>query len=348
MKKKNIIYIVLGVVVLALLAWPKLKPKQGAQAPAAAKKGGPVKVKTITVAPQASERTIETTGNILANEEVVLYPETQGRVVKINFTEGAQINKGDLLIKINDSDLQAQLRKATATKKLKEDTEKRNKALLEKGAISNEVYDIAATELSSINADIDLLKEQIRKTEIRAPFSGVIGLRSISEGSFVTPATRIAALQNINQIKVEFAVPEKYASVLKNGNTILFKVDGNNTQHQAKIYGIEPKVDEVTRNVIMRAICANPSQQILPGAFAKVSVIASTNANAFMIPTQAVVPILKGQKVYLAQGDSVIERNIKTSVRKDKLIEVSEGLKAGEEVVVEGVMYLRQGAKISK
>ncbi len=348
MKKKNIIYIVLGVAVLALLAWPKLKPKQGAQAPAAAKKGGPVKVKTIIVAPQASERTIETTGNILANEEVVLYPETQGRVVKINFTEGAQINKGDLLIKINDSDLQAQLRKATATKKLKEDTEKRNKALLEKGAISNEMYDIAATELSSINADIDLLKEQIRKTEIRAPFSGVIGLRSISEGSFVTPTTRIAALQNINQIKVEFAVPEKYASVLKNGNTVLFKVDGNNTQHQAKIYGIEPKVDEVTRNVIMRAICANPGQQILPGAFAKVSVISSTNANAFMIPTQAVVPILKGQKIFLAQGDSVIERNIKTGIRKDNVIEVTDGLKAGEEVVVEGVMYLRQGAKISK
>jgi membrane fusion protein (multidrug efflux system) len=347
MKKKNIIYIVLGVVVLALLAWPKLKPKQGAQAPAA-KKGGPTKVKTITVKPQASERTIETTGNILADEEVVLYPETQGRIVQINFTEGAQVKKGDLLIKINDSDLQAQLRKAAATKKLKEDTEKRNKSLLEKGAISNEVYDIAATELSSINADIDLLKEQIRKTEIRAPFNGVIGLRNISEGSYVTPATRIAALQNINQIKVEFAVPEKYASVLKNGNIILFNVDGNNAQHQAKIYGIEPKVDEVTRNVIMRAICANPNQQILPGAFAKVSVIASTNANAFMIPTQAVVPILKGQKVYLAQGDSVIECKVKTGVRNEKTIEITEGLKAGDEIVVEGVMYLRQGAKISK
>jgi membrane fusion protein (multidrug efflux system) len=348
MKKKNIIYIILGVLVLALLAWPKLKPKQGTQALNTAKKGAPVKVKTITVATQASERTIETTGNILANEEVVLYSETQGRVVKISFTEGAQIKKDDLLIKINDSDLQAQLRKATATKKLKEDTEKRNKVLLEKGAISNEVYDIAATELSSINADIDLLKEQIRKTEIRAPFNGVIGLRNISEGSYVTPATRIAALQNINQIKVEFAVPEKYASVLKNGNTILFKVDGSNTQHIAKIYAIEPKVDEVTRNVIMRAICANPGQLILPGAFAKVSVLASTNANAFMVPTQAIVPILKGQKIFLVQGDSVIERNIKTGVRKDNVIEVTDGLKAGEEVVVEGVMYLRQGAKISK
>lgn len=348
MNKKNIIYIVLGIVILALLAWPKLKPKQGAQTPATAKKGGSTKVKTITVTPQTSERTIETTGNILADEEVVLYPETQGRIVQINFTEGAQVKKGDLLIKINDSDLQAQLRKAAASKKLKEDTEKRNKSLLEKGAISNEVYDIASTELSSINADIDLLKEQIRKTEIRAPFNGVIGLRNISEGSYVTPATRIAALQNINQIKVEFAVPEKYAAILKIGNTVLFTTEGNEKQHQAKIYGIEPKVDDVTRNVIMRAICANPNQQILPGSFAKVSVVASTNANAFMIPTQAIVPILKGQKVYLAQGDSVIERKVKTGVRKENTIEITEGLQAGDEIVVEGVMYLRQGAKISR
>jgi membrane fusion protein (multidrug efflux system) len=299
------------------------------------------------VEPQASERRIETTGNIMADEEVVLYPETQGRIVKINFAEGAQVKKGELLLKINDSDLQAQLKKATATKKLKEDTEKRNKTLLEKGAISNELYDIASTELSSINADIDLLKEQIRKTEIRAPFNGVIGLRNISEGSYVTPTTRIAALQNINQIKVEFSVPEKYANTIQKGSIVLFTTEGKK-QLQAKIYAIEPKIDEVTRNIIMRAICANPKQEILPGSFAKVSIVASTNTNAYLLPTQAIVPILKGQKVYVAQGDSVIERKVKTGVRKDDVIEVTEGLKAGDEVVVEGVMYLRNGAKIRR
>ena len=348
MKKKNIIYIVFGVAILGLLAWPKLKPNTNTQAPSASKKNMPTKVKTLLVEPQASERRIETTGNIMAEEEVVLYPETQGRIIKINFTEGSQVNKGKLLLKINDSDLQAQLKKAMATKKLKEDTEKRNKTLVEKGAISNEVYDIASTELSSINADIDLLKEQIRKTEIRAPFNGVIGLRNISEGSYVTPTTRIAALQNINQIKVEFSVPERYATTIQKGNTVMFTTEGNEKQFQAKIYGIEPKVDEVTRNVIMRAICANPNQQILPGSFAKVSIVASINTKAFMLPTQAIVPILKGQKVYVAQGDSVIERKVKTGVRKDNVIEVIEGLQAGDEVVVEGVMYLRQGAKVKR
>ncbi len=347
MKKKDIIYIIFGVVILGLLAWPKLKPNQNVQAPNASKKNIPTKVNTLLVEQMASERKIETTGNIMADEEVVLYPETQGRIVKINFAEGAQVKKGELLLKINDSDLQAQLKKATATKKLKEDTEKRNKTLLEKGAISNELYDIASTELSSINADIDLLKEQIRKTEIRAPFNGVIGLRNISEGSYVTPTTRIAALQNINQIKVEFSVPEKYANTIQKGSIVLFTTEGKK-QLQAKIYAIEPKIDDVTRNVIMRAICANPKQEILPGSFAKVSIVASTNTNAYLIPTQAIVPILKGQKVYVAQGDSVIERKVKTGVRKDDVIEVTEGLKAGDEVVVEGVMYLRNGAKIRR
>jgi len=347
MKKKDIIYIILGVVILGLLVWPKLKPNTNTQAPSASKKNMPTKVKTLLVEPQASERRIETTGNIMADEEVVLYPETQGRIVKINFAEGAQVKKGELLLKINDSDLQAQLKKATATKKLKEDTEKRNKTLLEKGAISNELYDIVSTELSSINADIDLLKEQIRKTEIRAPFNGVIGLRNISEGSYVTPTTRIAALQNINQIKVEFSVPEKYANTIQKGSIVLFTTEGKK-QLQAKIYAIEPKIDDVTRNVIMRAICANPKQEILPGSFAKVSIVASTNTNAYLLPTQAIVPILKGQKVYVAQGDSVIERKVKTGVRKDDVIEVTEGLKAGDEVVVEGVMYLRNGAKIRR
>ena len=347
MKKKNIIYIVFGVAILGLLARPQLKPNTNTQAPSASKKNMPTKVKTLLIEPQASERRIETTGNIMADEEVVLYPETQGRIVKINFAEGAQVKKGELLLKINDSDLQAQLKKATATKKLKEDTEKRNKTLLEKGAISNELYDIASTELSSINADIDLLKEQIRKTEIRAPFNGVIGLRNISEGSYVTPTTRIAALQNINQIKVEFSVPEKYANTIQKGSIVLFTTEGKK-QLQAKIYAIEPKIDDVTRNVIMRAICANPKQEILPGSFAKVSIVASTNTNAYLLPTQAIVPILKGQKVYVAQGDSVIERKVKTGVRKDDVIEVTEGLKAGDEVVVEGVMYLRQGAKIRR
>lgn len=348
MTKKNIIYTLLAVAVLGLLAWPKLKPNSDVQNAAGAKKGLPTKVSVIQVKPQTSQHTIETTGNILAQEEVVLYPETQGRILSIKFTEGAQVQKGDLLVKINDAELVAQLKKAMATQKLKADTEKRNKTLLEKGAVSLEAYEVANNELSSILADVELLKEQIRKTEIRAPFGGKIGLRNVSEGSYVTSTTRIAALQSIQQVKVDFSVPEKYATLLKTGSTITFSVAGSEKQYEAKVYGIEPKVDEVTRTVVMRAICANPAQQLLPGSFAKVSLAVGSNTQAFLIPTQAIVPILKGQKVYVAQGDSVVERKVKTGIRKENTIEITAGLQAGDEVVVEGVMYLRQGAKIRK
>lgn len=348
MNKKNILYIAIGVIVIGLLAWPKLKPNAQQANAAAPKKGGAIKVITQVVQTQSINHVVQTTGNILATEEVILYPETQGRVVKILFTEGSTVSKGALLVKLNDADIQAQLKKALATQQLKLETEKRNKALLQKGAISQEAYDIAFNDLSSINADIDLLKEQIRKTEIRAPFSGKIGLRSISEGSVINSSTRIAALQNISEVKLEFSVPEKYASAVKEGTQISFHVDGQSKAFNAKVYAIEPKVDDATRNVIMRAICANPQQSLLPGAFATVDVQVGNNGNAIMIPTQAIIPILKGQKVFVMVGDSAVEHKVKTGVRKDKLIEITEGLSNGDEVITDGVMYLKAGAKVRK
>jgi membrane fusion protein (multidrug efflux system) len=350
MNKKSIISTAIVIVVLALLAWPKLKPNAQQQGGAAAqqKKGGPIKVTTQVVKTQAIDHVVQTTGNVLATEEVVLYPEMQGRVVSILFTEGSTVQKGALLVKLNDADIQAQLKKALATQQLKLETEKRNKQLLQKGAISQEAYDIAYNELSSINADIDLLKEQLRKTEIRAPFAGKIGLRNISVGSVINSSTRIAALQNISEVKLEFSVPEKYASAVKVGTTVSFKVDGQSTPFNAKVYAIEPKVDDATRNVIMRAVCANPQQRLLPGAFATVDVQVGNNGDAIMVPTQAIIPILKGQKVFVMVGDSAVEHKVKTGVRQDKLIEVTEGLKAGDEVITDGVMYLKAGAKVRK
>lgn len=343
--KKIIIYLIL-IVVIVLLGWNKYSRSQKSSEQAGPPKNMPVMVSTYTVATQTTSHQISSTGNILAEEEVVLYPETQGRITQIAFTEGSEVNKGALLIKLNDADLQAQLKKAQSTLRLKDDTEKRSRQLLDKGAISQETYDIARNELNSIQADIDLIKEQIRKTEIRAPFSGRIGLRNVSEGSFVNSSTRIAALQNISQVKIEFSVPEKYAASINNGSTIQFNTDGKSTPVAARIYAIEPKVDEVTRNVIMRAICANPNRSLLPGAFVRVMVPVEANKNAVLVPTQAVVPILKGQKVFVVQGDSAVERKIKTGIRQDKYIEVTEGLNNGDKVVVEGVMYMKPGAKV--
>ena len=347
MKLKKVIWIVIGLLILALIAWPKLFPSQ--KKDGAGKQGGkgaPVKVSVYPAKEQISSESIQVSGNILATEEVELRSETQGRVVKIAFDEGTEVTKGQLLVKINDADLIAQLKKAIATQKLKTDTEKRNKSLLDKGAISQEVYDLSLSELNGINADVDLIKEQIRKTEIHAPFTGMIGLRYISEGSYVTNATQIASLHTLNQVKVEFAVPEKYATRLHKGNEITFTIDGNDKVFKAKIFAIEPQVNAATRNVVMRAICDNSNRILIPGAFANVNVELGTNKNVLMIPTQAVVPVLKGQKVFIIVGDSAVERMIKVGTRGDLLIEVKEGLHVNEQVIVNGVMYVRPGSKV--
>lgn len=349
MKRKNIIWTVVIVAIIALLAIPKLLPKKDEGKGMAGKAGGQqpwVNIGVYVVKKQGLIHSVQATGNILAAEEAELHCETQGRVMKIYFEEGQEVKKGQLLLKINDADLQAQLKKAIATKKLKEDTEKRNKKMLDKGGISQEAYDIAFTELNSANADIDLIKEQIRRTEVSAPFDGIIGLRNISEGSYLNNAAVISRIQQIDKVKIEFSVPEKYASMIKRGNEIELSVEGYPNLFQAKIYAIEPKIDMLNRNIVVRAICENNQHRLLPGAFAKVTLTLGNNTEAILIPTQSVVPVLKGQKVYLVKGDSAIEQKIEIGTRTDANVEVIKGLQEGDSVIVEGVIQMRKGVKV--
>jgi membrane fusion protein (multidrug efflux system) len=349
MSRKRITWTAIIIVAILLLAIPKLIPKQDGKPLSGARPGGPqphVKVTVYVVKKQDLKNTIQSVGNIMAEEEVELRSETQGRVVKINFREGDEVKKGQVLVKINDADLQAQLNKAVAAKKLKEETEQRNRQLLAKGGISQETYDMSATDLSGAIADIDLLKEQIRRTEVIAPFDGLIGLRSISEGGYLNNTNIIARLQDTKRVKIEFSVPEKYSSMIRDGNEIVFRVEGQNRDFYAKIYAIEPKIDPVSRNIIVRAICDNSDRKLLPGAFAKVNVTLQNNPDALLIPTQSVVPILKGQKVFLVKGDSVIERNIEIGTRTDVNVEVTKGVQEGDSIVVQGVIQMRPGARV--
>ncbi len=348
MKRRNIITILILTVIIGLLAWPKIFPAADEKnAPAqGGKKNMPVKVTVFVAGKKQAGKKLEVSGSVLAGEEVELKSETQGRIVKIYFDEGSEVKKGMLLLKINDSDLQAQLKKAISNKKLKEEVEKRNKQLLTKGAISQEQYDLSATELSAAGADAELIQENIRKTEMYAPFDGLIGLRYVSEGSFVSGVSRIASLQQINKVKVEFAVPEKYAGRLAKGDHISFTVEGQNHTYTAEIYAIEPKIDPETRNVLMRAVCDNANRKLLPGSFARVQIVLPAVAGSLSVPTQAIVPVLKGQKVFLVRGDSVVEQLVKAGVRTESEIEITEGLNEGDSIAVTGIMYLKQGTKV--
>lgn len=347
MTKKRLISILVVIVIIAALVIPKIMPGKKMAQTGGKPKAMPVKVSVFDVKKQSLTEGLQVTGNIMAMEEIRLVSETQGRIVKIGFTEGSQVSKGQLLLKINDADLKAQLKKAQSTLKLRTESEKRSSQLLAKGAISQEAYDMALTDLNTTEADIELLKEQIRKTEIIAPFSGIIGLRYVSEGGYVTNTTPIATLQQLQEVKVEFSIPEKYASKIGKGDKITFTTEGNEETYTASVYAIEPQVDAATRNVVMRAVCNNKNGTLLPGAFARVNVQFGEAGRVLTIPTQSVIPILKGQKVFVLQGDSVQERVIVTGKRAEQVIEVKEGLKEGEKVIVNGVMYLKQGSKVT-
>jgi len=349
MTRKQIITYSIIIIVITLLAWSKIFNKKEELNNAASKQqkaAPPIAVSYIIAQKQSVASTIQAIGSIMADEEVELHAEAQGRIVKIGFTEGTFIAKGKKLIKIYDGDLQAQLTKALVNKKLKLATEKRNKILLEKGAISTEDYEISLTDLNAINADIELLKENIKLTEIVAPFSGKIGLKYVSEGSFVNSTTKIAAMQKMDRVKIEFSIPERYVSQVNVGTTVSFKVDGIQKIYNAKIYAIEPRIDPINRNVLIRAICENSNGVLLPGLFAKIEVPLNDKEGVFLIPTQSIVPILKGNKVFLIHADSATEQKVEISGRNELNVEVVSGLKTGDSVIVSGIIQMKQGVKV--
>lgn len=348
---KNYKLLVIGLAILVLLLiiiLPKVLSSGGENIPtnnsAGMNQAIPVSVHIISY--QKLGNSVFTTGTILANEEVELRSEISGKIIQILFKEGTYVNKGELLIKINDADLQAQLRKAESKVKLIEDRENRQRQLAQNQMISQEDYESTLNDLEASKAEYDLIKAQIDKTEIRAPFNGVVGLREVSEGSFVTTSTVIARLQNLSNLKVDFAVPQKYSSLVRIGDELNFKLSGNDFQYKAKIYAIEPKIDPSTRTLRIRAICSTNYKDLFPGAFANVEVNLKETENAILIPTVAVVPELKGQSVFLYKGGIVSSQKVEIGLREEQNVQVLSGLTEGDTVITSGILQMRPGIKV--
>lgn len=350
MKKntKNILIAAAILVVIAIVLLPKILSSSDSKSNL--KTGGGadmvIPVKAHVVSFTTLNNSVFTTGTILANEEVELRSEVSGKIVKILFKEGSFVSKGDLLIKINDADLQAQLRKAESKVKLSKEKEIRQKQLRDGNLISQEEYDNTVSELNVNQADYDLIKAQIDKTEIRAPFSGVVGLRSVSEGSYVTTSTVMARLQNFNSLKVDFSIPEMYSASVKTGDELEFKISGSNQLYKAKVYAIEPRIDPGTRTLQIRAICSASYKDLIPGAFANVELSLKQTSNAILIPTVSIVPELKGQIVYLYKSGMVLPQSVETGVREETQVQIVKGLSAGDTVITSGILQIRPNSKV--
>lgn len=348
---KNKSFWVIAVILVVLIAakfifFPNQSQQQGA---GPAGKGGqqkPALVDGIVVSGSSLEENISSIGTLMANEEAELRAEIQGRIAAINFTEGTNVAQGTLLIKLNDSDLKAQLLKLEANLKLQKENAARQKKLFEMNGVSRQQFDEATTLVNSTEADIAFTKAQIEKTEIRAPFSGIIGLRNISTGRVVGPNDIIASVQQINPVKLDFSIPEKYSSLVSKGSEVQFTVDNNSAIQTAKIYAMEPKIDPQTRTVRVRAAAPNAEGKLIPGSFARVMFSISKSDNSILIPTQSVIPVLKGKKVMVVRNGLAVSQMVTTGVRQEKEIEILEGLKPGDTVLTTGLMQVRDSMMV--
>jgi len=304
-------------------------------------------VNGVVIKPQELDNIVRSSGTVLASESVDFVAEAAGRIEKISFEEGARVNKNDLLVKINDDDLQAQLKKTQLQIQLASEQEKRQKQLFEINGISKEQYDISVNQVNTLKADRENLVASIRKREIRAPFEGRIGLRYVSEGSYVSSTTRIASIQKISQLKVDFSIPEKYSDKVAVGDIVQFNSEETKQQFMGKLYAIEPKIDAATRTLQLRALCDNKSETIFPGSYVQIELKLKKISDAIMVPSQSVIPVLKGQTVFVRKNGVAVSMPVKTGVRNASYVQILDGIAAGDTVITTGIMQLRSGMPVN-
>jgi len=285
-------------------------------------------------------------GTLLPDEEVELSFETSGKIVAIHFSEGTRVKQGQLLAKINDRPLQAQLLKLQAQKKLTEEKEFRARQLLDRDAVSRESYDQVATELQALEADILLVEARIAETELRAPFDGIVGLRMVSEGAFATTQTKIVRLVKTSPLKIEFSISERYAGEITPGFPITFTVDGVNQTFAANVYAIDPKVNIDTRMIAVRALYPNRNNELKPGRFGRITAQLSEIAEAIAIPTEAVIAEMEGERVFIYKGGKAELRMIDIGLRTESHVQVHSGLQFGDTLLTTAILQLRQGLPV--
>jgi membrane fusion protein (multidrug efflux system) len=349
MKVKYIVYIIIVILVGGAVAYRFGKNKAQKSAAGGRGPGGPaaaLNVNGIVTKTENFSNSLSIAGSIEANEQVDIRSEISGLVTSIQFTEGTSVSKGKVLLKINDLELQAQLSQALTKQKLAQETEYRAGMLLEKEAISKEEYDVALAELRSLQSQTQLIRAQLAKTLVRAPFSGKIGLRTISAGEYITPSSNIARLVSTDPVKILFSIPEKYAGSIKLNTKISFSVAGSKKSYTGTIYAIEPGINISTRTLQLKAKASNSTGELLPGSFAKIDLPLMNVNDAILIPTQSIIPVLMGKKVFISSNGKAKEVMVETGTRTEKSVLITSGLSVGDTVLTTGIMSLKNDVPV--
>jgi membrane fusion protein, multidrug efflux system len=323
----------------------EVKGGQSKSAPGGKEKGKVMPVDIFVAKLSNNAQQAQASGTLVPNEEVELKSEMAGRIIKLNISEGSEVVKGQLIAKINDADILARMKKLKYEEELAKQIEARQKKLLDINAISKEEYETAITKINTLSADKESLEVELSKTEIRAPFSGKIGLKNISNGAYVTPGASIATIVQINPIKVDFSLPEKYFNKLNKGRKINITMDGSNIKKEGIIIAIDPKIDEALRTVKIRATLNNADKKLMPGMFTKVDINLG-NSNAIFAPTETIIPFVGGKKVMILDDGKAKEVVITTGHRTENEVEIIQGLSVGDSIIASGLMNIKPDQEV--
>jgi membrane fusion protein (multidrug efflux system) len=307
---------------------------------------GPLVAEVHTVKSEPFAQTLSTVGTLRANESVTLVSELSRRLVKIQVEEGSEVAAGDLLFKLDDSDLVAELGEIDARLKLADTVKQRVANLLPRKAISQQEFDSSTAAFEILAAERNTKAVQISKTEIRAPFAGRVGVRQVSEGAFVTPTTPLITLQDVSRIKVDFPLPERYAGEVRSGQKFTFTVAGNGETFEGEVTVLEPAIDAATRSLLVRGLCSAP-KGLLPGGFAEVTLTLDGVANGFLVPSQAIVPSAQGQGVYLIENGKAELQPVDIGIRTAARVQILRGVKEGDVVATTNLLRIRPGLEVT-
>lgn len=305
-----------------------------------------LQVEGFVVKTKSLSENLEIPGTLLPFEQTEIRPEITGRVVKLNIAEGSFVKKGTLMVKLFDEDLQAQLRKLEVQLAINTKTAERQKELLKISGISQQEYDLSELAVSNLKADIELIRVNIGKTEIRAPFDGRIGLRAISTGAYISPTNLITTISQVSTLKMEFSIPEKYSDMMRKGRNVSFGIAGSTKTFNASILATESVIESNTRTLKVRTVVKGNDPILVPGAFAKVALQMDENDKALIIPTQAVIPQARNKKVMVYTNGKIESKVITTGIRDSSFVQVVDGLQAGDTVITTGLLAIRPDSKI--
>ncbi len=342
--KLVLIIVVIGVALYFII--PKIASKEKPQTQNQPQGDGPTPADGYIIKPSTLENEIQAVGTIRANEEVEIRSEVSRKITGIYFKEGSTVGRGKTLFKLDDSDLIASLNKLKLDEELAVINEKRTKDLLDRGLLPQADYEIQQNTLGKIRADMESVQIQIDKTSIVAPFSGFVGLRNVSVGSYATPSNVLTTMQDLSKLKIDFSIPEKYVNFFKVGQKIIFKVEGIDEEYEGEVYAFEPKLENGTKTLILRAISNRSNSKLLPGSFANVRLIMKEINDALLVPTEAIIPNLKGQGVYVSKNGKVKLVEVDLGKRLEDKVQVIGGVVPGDTVITTNILRLKPDAKV--